>query len=197
MSLDKGGESDNMQLIGDKVRIRTMKRPDVPCLVKWKNDAEIADFVRGAPIHTTYDIENKIYEKGLSEHNAVRLIIETLPGLPIGFISVTDIDKENQKADIGMLIGDKNYWDQGYGYDSLITLLKHLFFDLGFNRIGLEVFAHNSRAQKVYEKIGFQVEGIERQGLLRKEGYCDIYLMGILREDFENILFYPAKAQEP
>ncbi|MDT3699957.1 MAG: GNAT family protein [Thermincola sp.] len=180
-----------MHLNGDKVIIRTMKRPDIPLLVKWKNDDEIADFVRGAPIHTTYDIENRRYEKGLREYDAVRLIIETLPGRPIGFISISDIDKDNQKADLGMLIGEKEYWSQGYGSDTLITLLRHLFFDLGFNRISLEVFEYNTRAKKVYEKIGFKVEGIERQGLLRKNQYYDIYLMGILQEDFENIFFLP------
>lgn len=180
-----------MYLNGDKVRIRTMKRPDIPLLVKWKSDAEIADLVRGGPITTTYDIENRRFEKGLSEHDVVRLIIETLPGMPIGFISISEIDKENQKADLGMLIGEKEFWDQGYGTDALITLLKHLFFDLGFNRIGLEVFEYNIRAKKVYEKIGFQVEGIERQGLLHKGKYCDIYLMGILREEFEENFVSP------
>jgi RimJ/RimL family protein N-acetyltransferase len=181
-----------MYLSGDKVKIRTMKRPDLPLLVKWKNDAEIADLVRGAPINTTYDIENRRYEKGLCEHDAVRLIIETLPGIPIGFITISDIDKENQKADIGMLIGEKEYWDRGYGTDSLVTLLKHLFFDLGFNRIGLEVFEYNTRAKRVYENIGFRVEGIERQGLLRNDKYYDIHLMGILREDFEGNFVAPS-----
>lgn len=180
-----------MHLSGDKVRIRTMKRPDIPLLVKWKNDAEIADLVRGGPINTTYDSENRRFEKGQMEHDAVRLILETLPGQRIGFISISEIDKENQKADIGMLIGEKEYWDKGYGSDALITLLKHLLFDLGFNRIGLEVFEYNHRAKRVYEKIGFKVEGIERQGLLRKDKYYDIYLMGILREEFEEFLVQP------
>lgn len=173
-----------MYLSSDKLRIRTMKRPDIPLLVKWKNDAEIADLVRGQPINTTYDLESRRYERGLSEHDAVRLIIETLPGQPIGFISISEIDKDNQKADIGMLIGEKDYWGKGYGTDALIILLNHMFFDLGFNRIGLEVFEYNLRAKRVYEKIGFKVEGIERQGLLRQEKYYDIFLMGILREEF-------------
>jgi len=137
-----------MHLNGDKVRIRTMKRPDVPLMVKWKKDAEIADLVRGAPINTTYDIENRRYEKGLSEHDAVRLIIETLPGKPIGFISISDIDKENQKANIGMLIGDKDYWNQGYGTDSLVALLKHMISELKkFTKIsGLKLKVLRGRA---------------------------------------------------
>ncbi len=174
-----------MYLIGQKVKIRNLKRPDVPLLVKWKNDPEIADLVRGGPINTSFEIENRRYDKGLNEHDTIRMIVETLAGKPIGFISLSDIDKDNGKADVGMLIGEKDFWDQGYGPDSLVTLLKHLFYDLGFNRVGLEVFEYNLRAKKAYEKIGFKLEGLQRQGLCRNDKYYNIFLMGILKEDFK------------
>jgi len=160
-----------------------MTRNDIPLLVKWKNDPEIADLVRGGPINTTYELESRRYEKGLAEPDVIRLIIETLAEKPIGFISLGEIDKENRKAEVGMLIGEKEYWDRGYGTDALVALLKHLFFKLGLNRVGLEVFEYNHRAKKAYEKIGFKVEGIQRQGLYRDNTYYDILLMGILKED--------------
>jgi RimJ/RimL family protein N-acetyltransferase len=50
--------------------------------------------------------------------------------------------------------------------------------------VGLEVFEYNLRAQKAYEKIGFKVEGIQRQGLKRGNRHYDILIMGILKEDF-------------
>ncbi len=173
-----------MNLTGEKVKIRNLTRADIPMLVKWKNDPEIADLVRGGPINTTFEAENRRYNRGLDEHSTIRLIIETLWGKPIGFISVSDIDKDNHKAQIGMLIGEKDFWDRGYGSDSLVTLLDHLFGQQGFNRIGLEVFEYNLRAKKVYEKIGFEVEGVQRQGLYRNGRYYDIFLMGILRENY-------------
>ena len=148
-----------MYLTGHKVRIRNLKRPDIPWLVKWKNDPEIADLVRGGPITTTFEVENRRFDKGLNEHDVVRLILETLNGKPIGFISLGEIDKDNHKAEIGMLIGEKEFWDQGYGPNSLITLLQHLFFEQCFNRVGLEVFEYNLRAKKAYEKIGFKGRG--------------------------------------
>ncbi len=173
-----------MNLTGEKVKIRSLTRADIPMLVTWKNDPEIADLVRGGPINTTLEAENRRYDRGLDEHNTIRLIIETSWGKPIGFISLSDIDKDNHKAQLGMLIGEKEYWDRGYGSDSLVTLLDHLFFKQGFNRIGLEVFAYNLRAKRLYEKTGFEVEGIQRQGLCRNGRYYDIFLMGILKESY-------------
>lgn len=173
-----------MLLTGQKVRIRNLTRADIPLLVKWKNDPEIADLVRGGPINTTFEIECRRYERGLGEYDTLRLIIETFSTKPIGFISLGELDKENHKAEVGMLIGEKDCWNQGYGTDALSTLLKHLFLEQGLNRVGLEVFEYNTRARKAYEKIGFKLEGIQRQGLCRKNKFYDIYLMGILREEF-------------
>ncbi len=173
-----------MNLAGNKVRIRNITRADIPLLVKWKNDPEIADLVRGAPINTTFEIESRRYEKGLGEYDTLRLIIESLTGSSIGFISLGSIDKENRKAELGMLIGEKRMWNQGFGTDALVTLLRHLFLELDFHRVGLEVFEYNVRAKKVYEKTGFTIEGLERQGLYRNGRYYDIILMGILRDEF-------------
>ena len=173
-----------MNLAGNKVRIRNITRADIPLLVKWKNDPEIADLVRGAPINTTFEIESRRYEKGLGEYDTLRLIIESLTGSSIGFISLGSIDKENRKAEVGMLIGEKRMWDRGFGTDALVTLLRHLFLELDFHRVGLEVFEYNVRAKKVYEKIGFTIEGLERQGLYRNGRYYDVILMGILRDEF-------------
>lgn len=173
-----------MKLIGEKVVVRNLTRADVPLLVKWKNDPDIADLVRGAPINTTFEIESRRFARGLDDHDTLRLIIETLTGKPIGFISLGEIDRDNHKAEVGMLVGEKEYWDRGFGTDGLRILLNYLFFELDFNRIGLEVFEYNIRAKKAYQKIGFKVEGLLRQGLFRKGRYYDIFLMGILKQDF-------------
>ncbi|HWI54276.1 MAG TPA: GNAT family protein [Desulfobacteria bacterium] len=173
-----------MKLVGEKVVVRNLTRADVPMLVKWKNDPEIADLVRGAPINTTFEIESRRFARGIDDHDTLRLIIETLTGKPIGFISLGDIDRDSHKAEVGMLIGEKEFWDRGFGTEGLKLLIKYLFYEMDFNRIGLEVFEYNTRAKKAYQKIGFKVEGLLRQALFRKNKYYDIFIMGILKQDF-------------
>lgn len=173
-----------MLLQGNKVNVRSLIREDIINIVKWKTDPEIADLVRGGPIHTTIEIENRRFDRHNEGSDTLRLLIETKQKKAIGFISLGDIDKENKKAELGMLIGEKAYWNRGYGTDALITLLDYLFTKLDFNRIALEVFDYNLRAKKAYEKIGFKVEGIQRQGLYRANHFHDIYNMGLLMQDF-------------
>lgn len=175
-----------MKLKGEKTVIRKIQSSDISLMVKWKNDSEIADLVRGTPINTTYEIESRRYYAGIDDRDTARFIIETIEGKPIGFLTLGEIDRENHKAELGMFIGEKEYWGQGYGTDCLRTMLNYLFCELDFNRIGLEVFEYNDRAKNAYQKIGFRVEGIQRQGLYRNEKYYDIYFMGILKDDFIN-----------
>lgn len=173
-----------MQLKGFRVIVRSMTQTDVPKLVQWKNDPEIADLVRGAPIYTNLTMETKRFEKGLQNGEALRLIISTIDCEPIGFMVISDLDKPNKKANIGMLIGEKDFWNQGVGSQAMEIILKYFFDNLDFNRIGLEVFEYNLRARHMYEKVGFTVEGVQRQGLLREDKFYDVILMGITKEDY-------------
>ena len=54
---------------------------------------------------------------------------------------------------------------------------------VGLHRVQLEVYAFNPRAQRVYEKCGFRVEGRRREVLLWEGERVDVLDMGILRTD--------------
>ncbi|MDA8234625.1 MAG: GNAT family protein [Clostridia bacterium] len=173
-----------MFAVGSKVYVRTLKRSDLVRVVKWKNDPEIGYLVRGIPIQTNLQLENKRFDKARDEGDGTRLLITTKENLPIGLIVLDNIDKNNKKASLGMLIGEKQYWNQGYGTDALVALLDYMFIKLDFNRVSLEVFDYNLRAKRAYEKIGFKEEGLQREGLLQGNVFHDIYLMGITKRDF-------------
>lgn len=173
-----------MRLRGSRLIIRSMSRTDLPRLVQWKNDREIADLVRGAAIFTSLSAETRRYEKNLETGEAFRLVICNQRSEPIGFMVVSGIDKPNHKANLGMLIGEKAYWGQGFGKEALKLVLNYFFYQLGFNRIGLEVFDYNVRAIHLYKAVGFREEGVQRQGLWKGDHYCDIILMGITKEDY-------------
>jgi len=172
---------------GNKVYVRTLKRSDLAKIVQWKNDPEIAYLVRGCPIQTNLRLESKRFDKTREEGDGTRLMITTKQGEPIGMIALGDIDKTNKKASLGMLIGEKQYWNRGYGSDALIALIDYMFNKLDFNRVSLEVFDYNHRAKRAYEKIGFKVEGVQREGLIQGNEYHDIYLMGITKRDFNSL----------
>ena len=66
-----------------------------------------------------------------------------------------DIDKSKKQTELGIMIGDRDYWSQGYGTDAVIALLEHLFNKEGMKRVYLHTLDWNKRAYKCFEKCGF------------------------------------------
>ena len=95
-----------------------------------------------------------------------------------------NIKKVAHNAELGIVIGDKAYWDKGYGAEVMHTLLRHGFGTLNLHRIYLRVFDNNPRAIKVYLRAGFTEEGRLREDRYHDGRYNDTIVMGILRAEW-------------
>jgi RimJ/RimL family protein N-acetyltransferase len=87
---------------------------------------------------------------------------------------------ENRSARLGIAIGAKARWDGGYGTDAMRVLCRFGFDMMNLHRIELDVYADNLRAEHVYEKVGFRVEGRRREALYKFGRYHDVVVMGLL-----------------
>lgn len=103
----------------------------------------------------------------------------------IGFVSLFEIDWTNGDSLVGIGLGDRDYWGQGYGSDAMDLILRYAFEELNLYRVSLVVFEYNERAIRVYEKVGFRIEGHGRGRLLREGRRWDLIHMGILREEWQ------------
>ncbi|MEK4967639.1 GNAT family protein [Cytobacillus sp. FSL R7-0696] len=112
--------------------------------------------------------------------------IETEDGKHIGWIDLKNIDKHNKNAEIGIAIGDKNYWGKDYGLSAMREMLIWGFIELELNKIWLRVDIDNKKAIKSYKTIGYIEEGILRQDRLRNGEYIDRLRMSILKGEFFN-----------
>src|SRR5690606_5943840 len=106
--------------------------------------------------------------------------------LPIGDCGFNQLSWVNRSAELGIVIGEKRFWGQGYGRDALRLLLRFGFNTLNLNRISLQVHADNVRGIRSYEKAGFVHEGRERQGAYKNGEYKDVLIMSVLRSEWED-----------
>jgi RimJ/RimL family protein N-acetyltransferase len=178
-------------ITGDKVRLRGIEKEDLPHFVRWLNDPEVQ---KGLNIFLPLSHED---EKAWFEENQKKppyekaLAIEIQPDklqgdwIFAGACSIFGFDWRVRQAELGIHIGLKQYWDQGFGRRVMELLLKHGFQTLNLNRLMLRVFAHNPRALHVYKKVGFTEEGILRQAHYHDGKYVDVHVMSILRSEWE------------
>ena len=102
-----------------------------------------------------------------------------------GYVRLNFIDHMNKAMMVGADLHPENI---GHGYGQQVY---ELIFQLGFrhwgmNRLYLNVLASNTRAQKLYDKLGFKVEGIQRQAIFKDGKYQDYIMMSLLKEDQEH-----------
>jgi len=105
-------------------------------------------------------------------------------GVHIGNIKLEVQDVKAGVADLGLLIGNKHYWGKGVGNEACKLCIQYGFEQMKLRKIYLAVYENNPNAKKLYEKIGFKLEGTLRKHILVNGSYYDKYLMGLFKEEF-------------
>jgi len=112
--------------------------------------------------------------------------IRTLEGDDLlGFVEVNGILWNQGTAWLGIGVGDQENRGKGIGAEAMSLALRFAFHELNLHRVQLTVFAYNNRAIALYEKLGFQREGVYREFLHRDGLRYDMYLYGLLRREWE------------
>lgn len=171
---------------GKLVRLREYRKEDATLALQYINDWEIYRHLhKGVLFLKTMADEEKWVESISSTKDEYDFAIEALDSNKyIGSCGFNNIDWKNRVAEIGIMIGDKNYLSKGYGTDALKILLNFIFEEMNIRRVKLNVYSFNERAIKCYKKLGFITEGILRQEVFREGQYHDEYIMGLFKDEF-------------
>jgi RimJ/RimL family protein N-acetyltransferase len=115
------------------------------------------------------------------EHKPDYYIIEE-DNNKVGYFRISNHSKINSNLYIGADI-HPNYKGKGYGYNSYKEFIPILLKKYNLNKISLEVLSTNKVAIALYQKLGFKLEGIKRQEVMKNGKYIDSMIMSILKED--------------
>ena len=169
-----------VELRGARIILRGKRIEDAEQDYIWRSDHELASLDAAFPLTMSYDRFLKLAQDQMryptpgSHHFAT----ETLDGKFIGNCMYYDLDSVKMQAELGIVIGDRDYWSNSYGYDAVTTLLDHCFNEKKLERVYLHTLEWNKRAQRCFEKCGFvQVRPVRRMS-------HDFILMEVFREDW-------------
>jgi RimJ/RimL family protein N-acetyltransferase len=170
------------KIVGVKCYLSPINIDDVEKYTEWLNDLEVTVNLQTYSSSLTINHEKELLTEIEKTHNYS--IIDKEKDELIGILGFFDIDSLNQTAEVGITIGNKNYWNKGYGSEALTLLLDYGFKALNLNNVLIRVYAFNERAQKCYEKVGFKCFGQRRKSLYRNRERYDVIYLDILPEDF-------------
>ena len=174
-------------IYGDRLRFRRPEHSDLEAFVSWLNDPEVR---QGLSHYLPMSMaqEERWFEDMLKRPPREQVLcIEAKKGRGwtlIGNTGFFSFDDQVRSAEIGIMLGEKEQWGQGYGTEAMQLAHEFGFQILNLNRIWLRVYEDNPRAIHVYEKVGYQHEGRQRQMRFHNGQYLDVLLMGILRDEW-------------
>ncbi|MFC2014395.1 GNAT family N-acetyltransferase [Chloroflexota bacterium] len=142
---------------GSKIILREKSPDDAWDDYAWEADPELAQLDAAPPVTIPYsqyliDYSHELKVRHAGNH---RFSVYTLDGEHIGNCSYYNLNKYRNDTELGIMIGNRDYWDKGYGADVVTTLVDYIFHQLKLDRIYLKTLESNTRAQKCFQKCGF------------------------------------------
>lgn len=168
------------------VRLRPPSDADVQHFVRWYSDPEVMHWLHmtEGPM-ATEPMERERIETARTDPSEMLWVIETNKGRVVGNIVLRQVDLVHRRAWLGITIGEKDCWSQGYGTDAIRLLLRYAFENLGLRRIQLITDVDNERGIRCYEKCGFYREALLREHRLRFGMPLDMVQMAVLKSEWK------------
>ena len=164
------------------IYLRHITMEDTDYIIRWRNSDEVRTHFIYQELFTKEGHEkwmHSMIETGI----AVQMIICNIEGdIPLGSVYIRDIDRQHQKGEYGIFIGETSARGRGIGTAAAELMIKYAFQELNLHRLFLRVHGDNPQAIGSYEKAGFIKEAYLRDDVYINGEYKDIVLMAILNE---------------
>jgi RimJ/RimL family protein N-acetyltransferase len=172
-------------LKGTRVLLRPMEQQDIPRQHEFNQDPELFGLDCAPACVSPRERAQAFYEtRTRPDDNSAPFAIEA-DGKYIGYCGLMNVQDRHGNFELGILIGDREYWGRGYGREVVRLLLHYGFHYLGARRIALTTHAKNERAIRCYLACGFVEEGRPRKVLWIEGEYTDLVEMSLLRDEWQ------------
>jgi RimJ/RimL family protein N-acetyltransferase len=145
-------------LQGSRISLKLFQENDITeDYLSWLNDPEVVKFSNQRfKQHSKESCLN--YLHSFANANALFLSIQNQQ-CPLGTMSVY-FNPHHQTADIGIMVGNKNCWGQGIGYEAWLLLLTTLIETVSVRKVTGGTLSCNKSMVRIMEKCGMQPDGI-------------------------------------
>ncbi|GAA1391518.1 hypothetical protein GCM10009639_21460 [Kitasatospora putterlickiae] len=179
-----------------------MRAEDAEHQLRWRNDPEVVRLAAaGDPLFgpVTAEALAEKFERILRlnpREGAMLTVEETAGGRPIGLVDYRGLNPYEGVAEVGIAIGEREFWDHGHGSEALGLLVDHLFGAFPLHRLELDTWSGNARAARAFTRLGFREEGRRRAAVLVAGTRYDRLLFGMLRDEWEERRRHPAPTDD-
>ncbi|MFG2605878.1 GNAT family N-acetyltransferase [Streptomyces sp. NPDC048514] len=171
-------------LTGERTVLRPFTADDAEAMWEIIGDPEVVRWTFEPSTGLTLDLLRTHYGARTARADRLDLAVtDPATGELLGEVVLHDVDRNARSCTFRTLLGPRGR-GRGIGTEATRLIVGHGFEQLGLHRIELEVYGHNARARRVYEKVGFVVEGVRREAVLRDGVWADDVVMAVLEQEW-------------
>ena len=169
-------------ITGKQIYLRDVRLSDVnKNYYRWMNDPEITKFTESRFFPTSKEaLEEYVKEKQKDKDNIFLAIIFKENHQHIGNIKIGPINWIHRLADIGIIIGGKDYWGKGCATEAIRLISNYAFSTINLHKLTAGCYKGNAASGKAFEKAGFIKEGMRKAHLFYNGEYQDILQYGMI-----------------
>ncbi|MBA2396055.1 MAG: GNAT family N-acetyltransferase [Ktedonobacteraceae bacterium] len=151
----------DLPLHGERVYLRRPAMSDATRVFYWERDDEVWRYDIHRPYSRTMAEFMPTFERSYVRGNGRQFwfIIDDEHHAPIGTITYFNIDYRLGQVEVGLGLGEKTRWGQGYGSEAIRTLVQHLFTFPGIMRVYAETAMANQPARRSFARANFTEVG--------------------------------------
>lgn len=170
---------------GERIFLSQVLHEDMALNARWFSDLELTAYTGSVGTSYTTEQEQEWYDNLAKNRTDPAFAIIVREGQRmIGNVQLMRVNHQHGTAELGIAIGDKAYWGQGYGSEAVRLMTDYGFTFLSLNTIFLWHAAFNQRGHRAYLKAGFAMAGRLRGAITFAGQHYDQILMDITREEF-------------
>ena len=178
-------------LTGEKTVLRPFTASDADPMWQLIQDPEVVRFTFKPSTELTLERLRSVYGARATQSDRLDLAAtDPATGELLGEVVLFEWDPTARSCTFRTLIGPRGR-GRGIGTEATRLIVGYGFEQLGLHRVQLEVYGNNHRARRVYEKVGFVVEGVRREAQSRDGEWVDEVLMGVLDREWSAHRGYP------
>lgn len=168
----------------EQTSIRPLTLEDVgDHYVRWMNDPEIIRYLESRfSTHTRESISDFVAAHRPDNGNYLFAIVAMPEGKHIGNIKLGPVNRQHSHADIGILVGERDYWGRGHAGAAIELVTRFAFDVLGLHKVTAGCYGPNVGSRKAFERAGFTVEGTRPDQYLCDGEFVDGILLGRVRQ---------------
>ena len=164
------------------VSIRRARADDADFLVELVTHEDVEPFLAAVRSKDREEILGEI-ERSESEPEAFGLFVIEVDEKRAGTMRFERTNTRSRIASLGGLAVHPEFRGAKVGDAAARQFQRHLFEDLGFHRVQMEIYGFNERAMRHAERAGFVREGVRRKAYWRNDEWVDGVLYGLVAED--------------